>query len=394
MAALTAEARERIASPGKGLGIFNSRVPMTRRPILPKGTVVVSSDNHYPVVEDIWYPRFPAHLKSRAFRIWWDEEAGINQMGLEGKPMFANEAIPVIKSMEDHPGSRNVVDRMKDLDAEGVDKEILYPQILGSFFKYPDFEAREWTYRIYNEYLAELQAKVPGRMYGVAVGNYWDPVAAVEWVKEVKRLGLKTLMFPLTPGTRPDGKTIYYSSPEYDPMWEAVQDSGLVVAWHVGEQLNYGDSPAASAPVFLSELGPSKFRGIFGELVFGRVLDRFPGLKIVFAEANLNWIPGLIQDAEMMYNSHARLFKNLPEHSPEYYWRKNFYATFIADVAGLHLIDMIGRDRVMFSTDYPHNEGTYGYTADAIDAVTEVAHNDDEIRAILGGTAIKLYGLD
>jgi predicted TIM-barrel fold metal-dependent hydrolase len=207
-------------------------------------------------------------------------------------------------------------------------------------------------------------------------------------------MGLKTFMLPLDPGVRPDGKTIFYSAPEYDPMWAAVVEADIPVSFHVGENLNFGEGPAMSAPVFLWSLGPSQFRKIFGELVFGRVLDRFPSLKIVYAEANINWVPGLIQDAEMMYNSHSRLYPHLPVHSPEHYWWNNCYATFIADVAGLKLIDSIGYDRVMFSTDYPHNEGTYGYTSDAIDAVIEAARDENDVRNMLGGTAIKLYKLD
>jgi predicted TIM-barrel fold metal-dependent hydrolase len=388
------EGRERLVSPARGMGLFYTRTAQEKNVQLPEGTVVVSSDNHYPLVEDIWIDKFPAHLKDKAWRIWWDEAAQVHQLGANMQTLFSSEAITNIRTMEDHPGCKSLEARMRDLDTEGVEKEICYPQILGSFFKYPDYEVREWTFRIYNEYLAETQAKVPGRFYGVGIGNYWDTAACGDWVREAHRLGLKTFMLPLDPGERADGRTIYYSAREYDPMWAAAEELGMPVSFHVGEQVNFGDSPAACAPVFLRELGPSQFRKIFGELVFGGVLDRFPGLKVVFAEANIYWVPGLIQDAEMLFNTHSRVYNVLPAKPPEYYWHNNFYATFIADMAGFRLLDMIGYDRVMFSTDYPHNEGTYGFTSDAIEAVIEVSRNDDDIRAILGGTAIKIYNLD
>ncbi|MGE0775272.1 MAG: amidohydrolase family protein [Sphingomonadaceae bacterium] len=390
---LTEEARERLSSPGKGLGLFATREPQRRRFDLPPGTLVVSADSHYPLTQDIFYENFPKHLRDRATRVLWDDRAEFYPMYVDGKPIFEGDAIDVLKSMEDRPGSQNLTDRMKDLDAEGVDMEIVYPQVLSLFFKKPDYEAREWTFRVYNRHLAEMQALQPDRFFPVPIGNYWDPQQCGAWVDELAKLGLKCVMLPLDPGARADGSPIFYSAAEYDPMWRAMEETGLPLSFHVGEQLDFSGGPASSAPTFMSNLGSSAFRRVFGELVFGHVFDRFPKLQVVFAEANINWVPGAIQDAEMMFNSHALMYEKRPKHRPTHYWFNNCYATFIADIVGLKMIDMIGRDRVMFSMDYPHNEGTFGYTQDALEAVVETARDEDEIRAIVGGTAVKVYNL-
>jgi predicted TIM-barrel fold metal-dependent hydrolase len=80
------------------------------------------------------------------------------------------------------------------------------------------------------------------------------------------------------------------------------------------------------------------------------------------------------------------------KHHPRHYWHNNCYATFMHDPIGLKLLDVIGANRVMWSSDYPHVEGNFGYTRESIRAVLN-ATTEDEARMILGGTALKLFNL-
>ena len=68
-------------------------------------------------------------------------------------------------------------------------------------------------------------------------------------------------------------------------------------------------------------------------------------------------------------------------------------ASFMLDPLGLDLIDRIGVDRVMWSTDFPHNESTYGYSGDSLGAVVEAVGPDDAV-AIVGGNIRHYLGLD
>jgi predicted TIM-barrel fold metal-dependent hydrolase len=79
-------------------------------------------------------------------------------------------------------------------------------------------------------------------------------------------------------------------------------------------------------------------------------------------------------------------------HHPRHYWKNNCYATFMHDPIGLRLLDIVGADRVMWSSDYPHVEGSFGYTRETMRAVLD-ATTEDEARMILGGTAVRLFGL-
>jgi predicted TIM-barrel fold metal-dependent hydrolase len=81
------------------------------------------------------------------------------------------------------------------------------------------------------------------------------------------------------------------------------------------------------------------------------------------------------------------------EHRPTHYWHNNCHATFQSDALGLSQLPYIGANRVMWASDYPHNEGTFGYGQAAVNAVVN-ATRADEARAILGGNVAKLFKLN
>jgi len=68
-------------------------------------------------------------------------------------------------------------------------------------------------------------------------------------------------------------------------------------------------------------------------------------------------------------------------------------ASFMVDPLGLELVDRIGIDRVMWSTDFPHNESTYGYSGESLAAVVD-AVGAEAATAIVGGNIKRYLGLD
>lgn len=356
---------------------------------VPEGTIIVSADNHWGLAEDPWKGRVPAHLADRMPSVWWDEARGLWNMTVGGRDIFDGYIAEVFRSVEDRKGTSLMAERMADLDAEGIAMEIVFPQILLMFCRHPDFEAREWIFRAYNEYLAELAKRAPGRFFGVGFINFWEPEKAADSIADLKDLGLKTFVLPIQPHTTPDGRPIHYASKEMEPLWAAAEEAGLPIYFHVGESLNMeppGGIRAATLQIF------APFRKNFSEIVFGGILDRHPNLRIVFAEAGLNWIPGMLQDAEMIVDGFKGFEDPKLDLRPTDYWQRNCYATFLADSVGLKMLDYIGRDRVMWSADYPHNEGTLGYSCSVIDEIVDSVSEADA-KKILGGTAIELFDL-
>ncbi len=368
--------------------------PRDRRPeaadgfTLPAGTIVVSADNHFSVTEDIFYRRFPDRLKDRAPRIW--RQGNINHIGLNGQSFLPDKFFPIALTNEEVPGIHDITARVEQLRLEGIDKEIVFPQIVVLLLCYHDFEIREWAFRAYNEYLAELQQRMPRSFYGVGLVNSWDPAKARESIGEIKSLGLKTFMMPALPGQYPDGSDIIYADDKMEPFWEAAEEAGLPICFHIGERPPRAGR-GGDGSLYLFNFAP--FRDVVGDFVFGGILDRHPALKIAFAESGINWLPAALQDAEAVVAAHKRLLDWKLQHPPEHYWRTNFYASFMDDDLGLAQLDRIGVDRVMWSVDYPHEEGVFGRGRTMMRKIVEAA-GEDGARRILGGNAIDLFKLD
>jgi predicted TIM-barrel fold metal-dependent hydrolase len=372
----------------KGMGPAPLRVPEQRGALeLPAGTVLVSADNHWSIGEDIFYRDFPAHLKARAPRLWTTPQGGL-VFAVDGQPLVPPHTYPMFENMDQVAGCSILEAREKDLDIEGIDKEIVFGNVIAALYTYPDLELREWIFRIYNQHLAEMQARAPGRFYGVGLINYWEPEKTRASLDEVKRLGLKTVLIPQTPRAA-NFEPINYREPEMWPFWEAVEEAGLPICFHVGESIQ--DGPGGCALSILTNLGP--FRKNFGELIFGGILDRHPGIRAVFVEGDINWLPGALQHCDMIYEAYAHMMDPKIRHHPRHYWQTNLYATFMTDPAGLRLIDEIGADRVMWSNDYPHQESVFGCSWKSVQQVLDAVPAADAVK-ILGGNAIELFDLN
>jgi predicted TIM-barrel fold metal-dependent hydrolase len=148
-------------------------------------------------------------------------------------------------------------------------------------------------------------------------------------------------------------------------LWSALAEAGLPVCFHVGENVGFDCKGTIGISVLSSIAGPY-FRTAFAQLVYGGIFDDFPSLRIAFVEANLHWIPGMLQDAEMIHGSFRTLLDYVPKLTPQEYWDRHCYSTFTYDPAGFKHLDRIGIDKIMWSSDYPHNESTYGYTGEAV----------------------------
>jgi predicted TIM-barrel fold metal-dependent hydrolase len=356
---------------------------------LPSDLTLVSADNHIEITEDIFYERFPAAMRERAPRVWFDTYWHVGFKGdIEAFPVGFDIDRALSKTVMNDGFDLRI--RNQHLSAEGVGKEIVYPQSLLGLIRYPDAEMQEQMYRVYNEYLAELQARNPGRFFGVGIlSNWWDPAKAEAAVQQIVDLGLKTFMLPFSPGKGADGKALDYAGPEMDRLWACANAAGLPVNFHIGEVPAAGGR-GSFGTFFIVQASP--FRRVLGSLIFGGVLDRNPKLRIVFAEAGLNWAAGALQDAELTFDVHRGMLDPMPKMRPTEYWRQHCHATFQTDAVGLKLLDRLGAHTVMWAQDYPHSEGTFGFTAAALKEVAD-ATSEADARLILGETATRLYGL-
>jgi predicted TIM-barrel fold metal-dependent hydrolase len=355
---------------------------------LPAGTALVSVDSHIMEPTD-WAEWMPAKLRDRAPKQWRDDVGNLrfSYDGVEVDDHFD----PCV--MEGREGLHDVEARMRDLNAEGIAKDLMYPQrsfglLAGMRRSHEDIVKHDEEYamayiRAYNAYVAHVSEQYPDRLYGVAILNFWNPAMTADHIAEIKEQGLKAIVIP----TSPPG--VAYNDPKMDPMWAAIAESGMPLSFHVGEKFTM-DGPGVLGVGLMMNFHP--FRRLWSMLTFAGVFDRHPALQVVFTEGQLHWVPGALDDADRIVRSFGSLLQPKLEHLPSYYWFQNCYATFQEDEVGMSLLDRIGADRVLWATDYPHSESTLGRSREAAQRVFE-ATTESRAKDILGGTAIKLWNL-
>src|SRR5262245_2902009 len=363
------------------------RVPQAVSKPWPAGTIIVSADSHL-IEQDYWHEGFPAEKKDQAPRMVFSD--GRFNMSIGDKQMTPPEIAGFLcQSMECTPGLNDVQARLKDLDIEGVDKELIFPQRLFGLFMFGEMQNREEVFGLYNEAIARRCAEAPGRLYPIMVPSYWDMSKAKESVERCKALGARGLMVPLKPGKDVEGKTIHYNHGKMDPLYEAIAESGIPLVFHIGEAIPTAMPGAAGIGVVTQMQG---FRLQWSQLVFGGIFDRFPKLKVVFVEGGLAWIASMLHDADMAATHFKSAMNPKLQHPPSWYWKNHCYATFMTDPVGLSLLDRIGPETCMWSSDYPHTESTFGYTRSSIQAVFD-ATNVENAQKIVGKTALDVFNM-
>jgi predicted TIM-barrel fold metal-dependent hydrolase len=337
---------------------------------LPADVEVFSADDHISLAVDIFYERLPEDVRDQAPRVMNVDGGWV--LGMGGKSILVREFVEVLTMYDPVSGSHtgDVGARLAALESEGVTKELAFPNSVLALFGWPDKEMRERCFRIYNEHIAEVQERSDNRIYGVGLINWWDAEGTRRTLRELKALGLKTFLMPLSPGKDDDGKPIDFGSSALDGVWEVIEEEQVPVSHHIGE--SPPSSPNEFNPVILGMLqSVAPFRDLFGKYVLGGVLDRHPGLRVGWFEGGINWVPSALQDAEHISASFKHIANLRTKHEPRYYWEHNMYASFMVDPLGLDLVDRIGVDKVMWSTDFPHNESTYGYSSESLKSVVD-----------------------
>lgn len=300
--------------------------------------------------------------------------------------------------------------RLKEQDADGVDAEVLYPapqflRLCGTVI--PDPKAYEAMLRAYNDWQAqEYCAEAPDRLMGVGVIPITGIDAAVAELEYCKELGLRTVNVAAFPaGHR-------YPSDEDDRFWAAALDLEMPLTVHVSMSAKnnskepvfiYPKTPMAvewAATDYLQRLYRYGLRGATNavQMILQGVFDRFPELKFYFAENQIGWIPLFLQQLDRQYERSyhwaMREFGMQPlKRLPSEYVAEHCYWGFFDDPVGIRLLDLIGVDRVMWSTDFPHLECAWPESQKLIDETFVGVSGEDKWK-ITAGNAIDYFGLD
>jgi predicted TIM-barrel fold metal-dependent hydrolase len=294
--------------------------------------------------------------------------------------------------------------------------ELIYPNTVPPFFPTSSLASsqgkvtgaadlqRRWAgLRAHNRWLAEFCQDVPGRRAGVFQIMLHDIDAAIAEVRWASESGLTGGV--LLPGAPPGAGVPPLYHPCYDEMWSVCEELEVPVNCHGGGAgPRTGDTPVDDM-FFLLDLrwwDISRFRN----LILGGVLDRHPGLNVVFTESGIGWIPQELRKMDQLVDSmrsagdgggvayDAKSAIDDLTLRPSDYWHRQCYAgaTFVHP-SEIAIRDKIGVDKILWGSDYPHLEASYPFSRAAVrTAFQDVSVVDTE--RMLAGNAAKLYGFD
>lgn len=289
-------------------------------------------------------------------------------------------------------------ERLKAMDTDGVDGSVLYPSVSGLageiFGKLADADLELACVQAYNDWLIDEWASVTPRFVAQCIVPIWP----MEWtVAEIKRAvakGHKGVIYPASPMEL--RAVPHINEPAYDPLWETCQGLGVPLCFHAGGsakiQMRPGDAftPAVAA-AFSGVIRSVSSVAVVANFLLSRVLDRFPQLKVVFAECSLGWGAYEIEYAD--YQSAA---DGLPSEGyalkPSELFQRQCYFTCWYDRQSLRVRKYLGSRNILWSSHFPLASSSWPNTRRQVElSFAEVP--EDERRLMQWGNAAKLYSL-
>jgi predicted TIM-barrel fold metal-dependent hydrolase len=302
------------------------------------------------------------------------------------------QAIAAKNAVFTRPSYWDPEERLRDMDADGVDVEVLYSEV--SAFRYLSDVTGAVTesVRAFNDALCDFASTDPKRL----IVSYQIPVhdieVAVAEVDRVVALGGKSLQLPVFPNELglPD-----YHDERYTPLLARIEEAGLPICCHIGLNTSLDDlarrDPTPNKGVMVP-LTPLMTAEAFGMWIMGGVLERHPRLKLVFVEPGIAWVAWWLDIVDDMVLRQGYAFPAISMR-PSDYFHRNIHLTFIDEALGLQRMrDVIGVRNLMWSTDFPHPVTSFPNSRRIVDEQF-VGIPADERELILCGNAARVWNL-
>jgi predicted TIM-barrel fold metal-dependent hydrolase len=294
------------------------------------------------------------------------------------------------------PGCYEPRARVADMDVDGVASQVTSPSFVrlgGALFLEPaDRDLALQCLRAWNDFvLDEWCATAPDRFVPVAIAPLWDPELAAAEVARTAARGARMLSFVEDPTGL--GLPSLYTH-HWDPLLRAVLDADLALSMHFGSS-SVIPFPVAGAPNVTTQtlLGTNAMAALT-HLVFSGLLQRFPSIRIVLSESGIGWVPYLLERLDQMWFEHRHYQQFDPDTRPSDLFRRNVWVcSVLTEEFGMSLHEQIGTDRILVESDYPHADSRWPHTRDVLARLLRDV-DDDDARAIAGGNARRVLGLE
>jgi predicted TIM-barrel fold metal-dependent hydrolase len=369
---------------------------------------IIDADAHVYEPPGVWQERVPTRLRGQAPKVLRTDEGDVWSFndGERTRPIGLMAAAGT-SYLDFRPsgltyetirrGHFEPAARLQDMDADGISAQLLYPSVCeeGARMFGDDRELQLACVRAYNEWLIEFCAAAPERLFGHAVipaTGVADAVSELEWALRHDYRGVLISTFP---------NGAVEPSADDDPFWARAQEAGVPVALHIGSFHADGPvkrrrfEPEAVLPRACVSKSGANTVPLVARMIFSGIFERFPRLRALLVEANIGWIPAMLEQADDMflrYRWFTKTAATLPS-MPSRVFHRNVWATFMIDTVGIELRHRLNVDHLMWSTDYPHTGTDWPNSRVTIERVFHGVPRD-EVKRMLHGNCKTLYRLD
>lgn len=277
------------------------------------------------------------------------------------------------------PGHFDYDIRLREMDGAGIDLSIVSLTCPNVYWGGEDVSVE--AARESNDSMAEAQRTHPDRIRWFTSLPWQHPQRAVEELRRTADLGAAGVMVIANIA----GRSL--TEPAFEPIWAEIDRRAMPVLVHPGEPpgadlMDMGRYDLSWSVGFIFDTTLAVTR-----MIFDGFLDRYPNLKLIVAHGGAA-LPYLVGRFEKGDEVELRQRRRMTA-SPTEYLRRLWYDCITYDPGALrYLISVVGPDRVLFGTDWPHQvHDVYGSLANT------GALPSDQRDAIRGANAIRLFGL-
>jgi predicted TIM-barrel fold metal-dependent hydrolase len=301
-----------------------------------------------------------------------------------------------VEPLAEHPEYQDREARDRVAERQGLDAIILFPTFgcgVEEALK-DDVDATSASLHAFNRWLEDDWGFADGRMIGAPMISLADPEAALVEVDRVLALGARLVHMRPAPVPGRNGTSRSFGDKIHDPVWARLAEAGVPVAFHLGDS-GYNSFTAmwggaarfeayAKGSVLSSVLVSDRaIHDTMASMVVDGVFHRHPTLKVASIENGSDWVALLVKRLKKQANQTPWAF----EEDPLEVMRSNVWVTPYYEDDIRALADLIGTERVLFGSDWPHGEGL----AEPLHFVKEL-HDFEaaEVRKVMRDNALDL----
>jgi predicted TIM-barrel fold metal-dependent hydrolase len=390
---------------------------------------IISVDDHVVEPRDLWRRELPPSLRARGPRtvrekvrlryvggvfsferdvpdgdwcdVWLFDDLAYPTGLLHAPVGYAPEDIHNLPATYDdfRPGAYEQKARLLDMDRNHVDAAMCFPNVFPrfcgqGFAERADKDLALASLRVYNDWMIDewCGGDGKGRLIPLTLVPLWDPGLAAAEVRRCTQKGSHAIAFTENPHRL--GLPSLHTG-HWEPLWDSCEDTETVVAIHIGSSSHMPSTSPDAPPGVSAVLTAQGAQGALCDLVFSGTLSRHPGLRIVLAEAQVGWMPYVIERMDTVWRASPGWNGVDIGQPPSTIVRDRVFGCMFDDPTGLANRASLGMGAILFETDYPHADGTWPHSRAVAHRIAVAAGLDaHEVYRLLRGNAIACLGLE